>query len=120
MITPKSAANAMITRPARDTVRRSHLGDVGLRASIDGEHSVQLGREQQPLDPLRHVAQDESPAGALGPAMTADEHTETGGVDELDSAEVDEQIVDAGVDGRAKRDPDVTDRRRAEAADKRV
>jgi hypothetical protein len=70
---------------------------------------VQPGREQEPLDPLRHVVQDEPTAGAFGATVAADEHTEAGGVHQLDAAHVDDDVVDAGLDRVREGGADVAD-----------
>jgi hypothetical protein len=56
-------------------------------------------RQQQTLDPLRHCGEHEPTTGAVRTPMRADENTQTGGIDELDATQVDEEITDAAVNG---------------------
>src|SRR6059058_4889534 len=59
-------------------------GDRLLRA----QHPVEVGDEEQPLDPFGHVAQDQAPFAAQREPVRADEYAEAAGIDQVDALDV--------------------------------
>jgi hypothetical protein len=58
---------------------------------------VKSRRQQQTLDPLWHRGEHQPTAGTICTPMRADENAKTGGIDELDATQVDQEITDAAV-----------------------
>src|SRR5664279_509634 len=95
------------TPNAQGTTRSLRSGSAdGDGCSPHLQDPVQPGPEQQPGQPWRHVAQDESPAGLQCPPMGADQHAEPGRVEHLDPGDVDEQLADSEIHSVVQ---DVTD-----------
>src|SRR3954471_22533347 len=92
---------------------------VGADGAVDDENPVQPGREQQPLDALRHPHEDEAAPEPISPPVCPDEYAEARGVDELDATEIDLQVLDAVVDRLGESMADVGDSGRAEPAGER-
>lgn len=52
-----------------------------------------MGGREKSLDALRHGAEHQSPLAAQGEPVSTDEHAETARVDEVDTGDIDHEIV---------------------------